>query len=207
MPAVDIQSVQDDSGKDEPSGEVRFRKTQLEYISKLYDREIERQSQLEDKGKWYLTFITTYVTALYLSVTFLGVVNTVIFSPTVEDVWRWLIGISLAALGATTCMALYNLFRIVAIREYASEYTFDAYDTYFVSGSPRHHMYSTETSFLESVLKDYTFALEQRYKLNEEKSRYVREAARWVAYSLGLLVFFISTIVPFQAFFIQVTKQ
>lgn len=155
---------------------LAFEKARFEYCAALYESETKRQHNLEGKSRFYLSFVTLFLGAVFLNLGFLEDVRALISGASISP------GLLVATYGALMVLAisllisLLSILQSIRLRSYKSAYPADT--TYSLFGPNSEYFENGDIlSLLKANAMSYTIALEYNKSIDDKKARWVDIAA------------------------------
>ena len=166
---------------------LSFEKTRFDYIMKMFDKEASRKQNLETRSQFYLTLITAFLTAIYLSLPFLGILQSFMHNAKVDPSWRVAITVLLTALGLALLFSLIAVLLSMRLQYYINEYPNQPFRSLFTP-KPEEFERDNEAGLLRFTARVVIEALEKNKILNDKKAKWVKWASYGIIFSVIILV-------------------
>lgn len=157
--------------------QLSFEKTRYDYSIKMFEREATRKQNLETKAQLYLTFITAFLTAIYLSLPYLAVFQGFMHNNSVDQFWRIAISVFLISLGSALLFSLIVVLLAMKTQPYKSEYPVPTERILFSPDKGTEYEENNEASLLSFISQIAITAMQENAKYNNRKAQYLEVAS------------------------------
>ena len=178
---------------------LSFEKTRYDYCVKMFETEVSRKQNLETKAQFYLTFITAFQAAIYLSLPYLTVLQGFMHNIIVPPLMRVAITVLMIALGAGLLFSLVAVLLAMKIQNYVSDYP-QPFSTSLFSPNKAPFKAGDEADLLKSIAQTITIALDKNKRYNDMKARYVRAASYGILFAVIMLTLLVGISVYLQVY-------
>ena len=162
----------------------------LDYCIRIYDRENERSRALENKARFYLSFGTLLLGAVFVRFESVGDVHRILEAAGAPT-WIWeTVRLSLRLLLAMIASSIALIFAAMWIRTHRAPYPRNPARSLFDENSP----FAITEDYFEDIALSYAAALEHNARRNDAKATLLILASMATAVSV-LLALVISTLV------------
>jgi uncharacterized membrane protein (DUF485 family) len=183
---------------------LSFEKTRFDYSTKMFENEATRKQNLETKAQFYLTFVTAFLTAIYLSLTYLTALQGFMNDKMVGQTWKVAITVLLIGLGIALLFSLFAVLFAMKIQNYQSEYPIRPYSSLFVP-NPDKFEEDNEASILHYTARVAIEALEKNKDFNDRKAQWVEGASYGILVAVILLALLVGISVYLQVYVVLPT--
>lgn len=183
---------------------LSFEKTRYDYCTKLFEREVSRKQTLETKAQFYLTFVTAFLTVIFLSLPFLTVLQGFMHNSLIGIGWRDAITLLLIALGIALFFSLLAVLAAMGIQNYKTGYPVPTYSSLFVP-NPGNFEEGNEADLLNFTAKNFISALEDNKMNNDRKAKSVEIASYGILAAVVVLAVLVGICVYLQIYVILPT--
>jgi hypothetical protein len=139
---------QENSSPDPKTKHLSFEKTRYDYSIKMFENEASRKQNLETKAQFYLTFVTAFLTAIFLSLPYLTILQGFMHNNRVDQNWRVAITAFILALGIGLLFSLISVLFAMKIQDYRAIYP--------LLPKPRHGWFDNNMIILRLVVKGFS---------------------------------------------------
>jgi len=181
-----------------------FNKARYDYAAKQYDNQEARQRFLETKAQLYLTFVTAYLAAIFLSLPFIQMIGSLL-TQNIDNVWKWIIPASIVILAIALFCALWSVLMAIRVQNYRRPYPeqlvlslFDLTNGYFLA--------QTEAALADATALTYAESTEHNASVNARKAKWVDWAGISIAVSMVALMVLLGTTVYLQLYITKPTS-
>ena len=190
---------QESSSPDSEKNQLAFEKTRYDYSIKMFENEASRKQSLETKAQFYLTFVTAFLTAIYLSLPYLTVLQGLMHSNGIHQAWKIAITVFICALGVSLLFSLISVLRAMKIQNYRAVYPLLPYQSLFTPTKDKYEE-GDEAGLLRYTAEEAIIALQQNQKYNDKKAQRVNEASFGILFAVLLLTVLVGISVYLQVY-------
>jgi hypothetical protein len=193
---------QENSSLDPEAKQLSFEKTRYDYSIKMFENEASRKKDLETKAQFYLTFVTAFLAAIYLSLPYLTTLQGFMHNNSIDQTWRIAITVLLVGLGVGLLFSLLAVLFAMKIQEYRAEYPLIPYPALF---SPKNYEENNEAELLKYTAQEAIRALQKNKDYNDRKAQYVKGASFGILFAVLMLTLLVGISVYLQVYVVLPT--
>ena len=190
---------QENSSPDPEKKQLSFEKTRYDYSIKMFENEASRKQNLETKAQFYLTFVTAFLTAIYLSLPYLTVLQGFMHNNRVDQIWKIAITVFILALGGGLLFSLISVLLAMKIQNYRSIYPLLPYQSLFTPTKDKYEE-NDEAGLLRYTAEEAIIALKQNQEYNDRKAQYVKAASFGILFAVLMLTVLVGISVYLQVY-------
>jgi hypothetical protein len=184
---------------DDKDRRLSFERARSAHAIKIFEGQIARKEILEKKAEFYLSFVTLFLGAVFLSLDFLNALHSLLFDARVPTYWKVGITLLISTLACALFIALIAVLKCMQVRNYKNEYP-DKTITSLFSPSSTYLQPQDESTLLKVTAESYVTALEHNSRENDEKARWVKVASYGVLAAVLLLAALLGVFVYLQLY-------
>lgn len=162
-----------------------FEKARLDQCIRYFEAEIARKERIENKSRFYMSFIAIVLGAIFLKPDFLTELVTILQQAAEKHPVATNISYAfLFILALFLCLSLLSILGVMSIKDYRRGTPSNLYSSLFAPYS-KHYIHNNEASFYCATANTYTLSTEQNSNNNERKGKWLRLASFVV---IGVLI-------------------
>lgn len=196
---VSLEQKDDHMNADLEAKQSSFEKTRFDYCLMIWDQEAGRKQILETKAQLYLTFVTAFLTVIYFSLPFLGVLQGFMNTDKIDPIWRVTLTVLLIALGLAILFSLVAVMMAMRVQTYRPKYPTRPFQALFTPRSDQFEEES-EVGLLHFIARTAIIAVEKNKACNDEKAKWVKGASYGILISVILLALLVGISVYLQVY-------
>lgn len=196
---MNVQKKKTSSKNVDLNQKLPLKKAVFDYVTEIYKNETERQEILENKSRFYLSFISLFIGSAFFNLDFLNNTKNIITQTQLpHEVFTAIIG-SIIALNASLLFSLISILVSIGIKSYKDVYpkniTFELF-----SPTSQYIKEKNLEAFYETISMNYTVALEHNKNVNDKKALWINIASIFVLISILSLSILLGVISAFVFF-------
>ena len=170
-----------------------FEKARFDYLVQVYDRQLKRLFELDNKGRFYFSFGTLLLGAIVLNFSLVADLNGLITAKSLPD-WGLVIITIITILFATSLFsALFAVTKAVALKSHRNEFPDNISDKLFNTSDGYLEQHDL-SGLYEGVSLGYARAIEELQKAYNSKIRWLDISTKSILFSVVLLAIGIATV-------------
>lgn len=162
---------------------VLLNKVVFDYTVEIFNNETKRQETLENKSRFYLSFISIFIGSAFFNLDFFEKIMSTLNQAQVPYTTFMIIVACIIALNVSLLFALVSILVSIGLRSYKDVFpknvTFELF-----SPTSKYIEEKDLATFYETVAMNYTVALEHNKNINDKKALWVNFASAFVLISM-----------------------